>query len=152
MKRVRIEKPKRRVERWWLEILPLDPRDPDVVCAKAINWARRSDGTGMRGSRDEARRGLAPRRDATEWFARALRDRGMPPSEVRAVLKADDHLIVRRYFELHRERLVSVSRSRSGTSSSGADARGSSDISFRRTLTLRLTPSRGLPHSAADTH
>jgi hypothetical protein len=37
MKRVRIEKPKPRRERWWLEVLPLDPRDPDVVRAKAID-------------------------------------------------------------------------------------------------------------------
>lgn len=116
MKRVRIEKPKRRVELWWLEVLPLDPRDPDVGRAKAINWARRSDGTGTRGSRDEARRGLAPGRDATEWFARALRDRGMPPSEVRAVLEADDHLIVRGTSSFTASGWGSVSRSRSGTS------------------------------------
>jgi hypothetical protein len=30
----------------------------------------------------------------------------MPPSEVRAVLEADDHLKVRRHIELHRERLT----------------------------------------------
>lgn len=44
--------------------------------------------------------------DPTGWFARALLDRGMPPSEVRAVLEADDHVVVRRYFELHHERLT----------------------------------------------
>lgn len=43
MKRVRIEKPKRRVERWWLEVLPVDPRDPDVVRAKAFDRARPTD-------------------------------------------------------------------------------------------------------------
>jgi hypothetical protein len=37
MKRIRIEKPKPRHERWWLEVLPLDPRDPEVVRAKAID-------------------------------------------------------------------------------------------------------------------
>jgi hypothetical protein len=37
MKRIRIEKQKPRRERWWLEVLPLDPRDPDVVRAKAID-------------------------------------------------------------------------------------------------------------------
>ncbi|HTG46189.1 MAG TPA: hypothetical protein VK646_00860 [Actinomycetota bacterium] len=35
-KRIRIEKPKAPRERWWLEVLPLDPRDPDVVRAKAL--------------------------------------------------------------------------------------------------------------------
>lgn len=43
MKRVRIEKPKRRVDRWWLEVLPIDPRDLDVVRAKTIDQAGRSD-------------------------------------------------------------------------------------------------------------
>jgi hypothetical protein len=36
MKRVRIERPKIRRERPWLEDLPLDPRDPDVLRAKAL--------------------------------------------------------------------------------------------------------------------
>ncbi len=35
MKRVRIEKPTGRRERPWLEVLPLDPRDPDVIRAKS---------------------------------------------------------------------------------------------------------------------
>lgn len=34
MKRVRIERPKGRRERPWLEVLPLDPWDPDVVRVK----------------------------------------------------------------------------------------------------------------------
>jgi hypothetical protein len=34
MKRVRIERPRSRRKRTWLEILPLDPRDQDVVRAK----------------------------------------------------------------------------------------------------------------------
>ena len=36
MKRIRVEKRKVRAERWWQEILPLDPRDPDIARAKAI--------------------------------------------------------------------------------------------------------------------
>jgi hypothetical protein len=36
MQRVRIEKPRPRRERWWLEVLPLDPRDPDVRRAKGL--------------------------------------------------------------------------------------------------------------------
>jgi hypothetical protein len=36
MKRIRIEKGKVRPERWWQDVLPLDPRDPDIARAKAI--------------------------------------------------------------------------------------------------------------------
>jgi DNA-binding transcriptional MerR regulator len=36
---------------------------------------------------------------------RILRGQGMPPQEIRAVLRADDPLVVRRLLELHRERL-----------------------------------------------
>ena len=35
MKRVRIEKPRGRRERWGLQPLPMDPRDPDIVRAKS---------------------------------------------------------------------------------------------------------------------
>ena len=36
MKRIRIEKSKGRREPHWLEVLPLDPRDADVLRAKAL--------------------------------------------------------------------------------------------------------------------
>ena len=36
MKRTRIERPRARRERDWREALPPDPRDPDVVRAKAL--------------------------------------------------------------------------------------------------------------------
>jgi hypothetical protein len=36
---------------------------------------------------------------------RILRRQGMPPQEIRAVLAADEPLVVRRLLELHRERL-----------------------------------------------
>jgi hypothetical protein len=36
MRRIRIEKRGRRIERWWLDVLPLDPRDPAVSRAKAV--------------------------------------------------------------------------------------------------------------------
>jgi hypothetical protein len=41
MKRMRIQRSKGRTERWWLEVFPTDPRDTDVVRAKAIDrgWA-----------------------------------------------------------------------------------------------------------------
>jgi hypothetical protein len=42
MKRVRTQKPRVRRGRSWLEILPADPRDPDVVRAKALAHAHRA--------------------------------------------------------------------------------------------------------------
>jgi hypothetical protein len=36
MKRIRIERRKVRPEPWWQEVLPLEPRDPDIARAKAI--------------------------------------------------------------------------------------------------------------------
>jgi hypothetical protein len=44
-------------------------------------------------------------RDAIAWAARALRRYEMPPDEIGAVLGADNPESVRRYMELHRERL-----------------------------------------------
>jgi hypothetical protein len=40
MKRIRAVAPRIRRERRWLEDLPTDPRDPDVVRAKALARAR----------------------------------------------------------------------------------------------------------------
>jgi hypothetical protein len=54
MKRMRIQKPRVRSGRSWVDILPLDPRDPDVVRAKAMAAAQRGDrsrGPGMGGDR-----------------------------------------------------------------------------------------------------
>ena len=42
---------------------------------------------------------------ALSWPARMLGDQGMPSAEIDAVLDTDDPVIVRRYLELHRERL-----------------------------------------------
>jgi len=43
MKRIRLSvAPKSRRERPWLEDLPADPRDPDVVRAKALARARQA--------------------------------------------------------------------------------------------------------------
>jgi hypothetical protein len=44
-------------------------------------------------------------RDAIAGAARALRRYELPPEEISAVLGADDPELVRRYMELHRERL-----------------------------------------------
>jgi hypothetical protein len=40
MKRIRVSAPRIRRERRWPEELPADPRDPDVVRAKALARAR----------------------------------------------------------------------------------------------------------------
>lgn len=44
-------------------------------------------------------------RPSLAWAAGTLRRCEMPPEEIRAVLTADDPEIVRRFLELHRERL-----------------------------------------------
>ena len=43
MKRIRIDRPRIRRERDWMEVLPDDPRDPDVVRAKALARTRPAD-------------------------------------------------------------------------------------------------------------
>jgi len=40
VKRIRIRKPRVARERPWHEVLPADPRDPDVVRAKTLARAR----------------------------------------------------------------------------------------------------------------
>ena len=40
MKRIRTHKPRARREHPWTEVLPPDPRDPDVVRVKALARAR----------------------------------------------------------------------------------------------------------------
>jgi len=40
-----------------------------------------------------------------DGFGETLRDQGMPAAELQAILRSDDPVIVRRYLELHRERL-----------------------------------------------
>jgi hypothetical protein len=39
VKRIRIQRPRARRERPWPDVLPPDPRDPDVVRAKAVSRA-----------------------------------------------------------------------------------------------------------------
>jgi DNA-binding transcriptional MerR regulator len=40
-----------------------------------------------------------------DGFRETLREQGMPSAELQAILRSDDPVIVRRYLELHRERL-----------------------------------------------
>ena len=41
MERIRIQRPRLRRDRRWREVLPLDPRDPDVLRAKALGRSTR---------------------------------------------------------------------------------------------------------------
>jgi hypothetical protein len=43
VKRIRIDKPRIRRDRGWLEVLPADPRDPDVIRVKALARSRLAD-------------------------------------------------------------------------------------------------------------
>ncbi len=49
MKRIRIQKPRIRAGRSWLEVLPVDPWDPDVVRVKALAVAHRDRASGSPG-------------------------------------------------------------------------------------------------------
>ena len=40
-----------------------------------------------------------------DGFRETLREQGMPAAELQAIKRAQDPMIVRRYLELHRERL-----------------------------------------------
>ena len=40
-----------------------------------------------------------------DGFRETHREQGMPAAELQAILRSDDPVIVRRYLELHRERL-----------------------------------------------
>ena len=51
MKHIRIHKPRMAREHPWHEVLPADPRDPDVVRAKALTRARDSRGPDRRNDR-----------------------------------------------------------------------------------------------------
>ncbi len=55
MRQIRITKQRSRTERWWLEPLPLDPRDPDIVRAKELD--RRAHARATRASRPTDRTG-----------------------------------------------------------------------------------------------
>jgi hypothetical protein len=55
------------------------------------------------GVRLDAERQVDPR--SRTWAETVLRDQGMPPDELRAVLTTSDRELVRRHLELHLERL-----------------------------------------------
>lgn len=53
MKRIRADRQKIRRDRIWQEDLPADPRDPDVVRAKALARARPAAGSAETGSQPD---------------------------------------------------------------------------------------------------
>jgi hypothetical protein len=55
------------------------------------------------GVRLDAERKVDPR--SRSWAETVLRDQGMPPDELRAILTTVDRELVRRHLELHLERL-----------------------------------------------
>jgi len=57
VKRIRIYKPRMAREHPWHEVLPADPRDPEIVRAKAL--ARASDSRGPDGRNARGRQGRA---------------------------------------------------------------------------------------------
>jgi hypothetical protein len=59
MKRTRIRRPRARSERPWLEGLSPDPRDPDIIRAKALARTARSklDQTGLLATKARCRYG-----------------------------------------------------------------------------------------------
>lgn len=68
--------------------------------------ARRARKARSRGQANGSRQELGP--DASRRLrlaTPALRDQGMPPEEIDAILAADDPEVIRRYLDLHRERL-----------------------------------------------
>jgi hypothetical protein len=75
---------------------------PYVLSSTAGMIVSRPDVMGSGGPGDEP---IPIGRDAIAWAARSLRQYEMPPNEISAVLEADNPELVRRYMELHRERL-----------------------------------------------
>jgi hypothetical protein len=56
MRRIRVQRPRRRRERPWLEALAVEPQDPDIVRAKALDRSPSRPSRGDSG-RDMGRRG-----------------------------------------------------------------------------------------------
>jgi DNA-binding transcriptional MerR regulator len=81
-------------------------RAEDARLADAARRARKTRSLSPAVEAKGSRRELGP--EASWRLALAtpvLRDQGMPPEEIDAILGADDPEVIRRYLELHRERL-----------------------------------------------
>jgi hypothetical protein len=55
--------------------------------------------------RGPGERGLGDLDGSIAWAIQTLSDQAMPTEEIGAILSSDDPVVVRRYLELHRERL-----------------------------------------------
>jgi DNA-binding transcriptional MerR regulator len=81
-------------------------RAEDARLADAARRARKTRSLRPATESKGSRRELAPEASWRLALATpALRDQGMPPEEIDAILGADDPEVIRRYLELHRERL-----------------------------------------------
>ncbi|MGH2590594.1 MAG: hypothetical protein ACRDGW_07345 [Actinomycetota bacterium] len=54
---------------------------------------------------EEAHLAMSGRRCSMAWVVGTLHEHEVPADEIRALIAADDPRVVRRYLELHRERL-----------------------------------------------
>jgi hypothetical protein len=70
-----------------------------VIVGRLERERRASPRPGRFGQRDPVRR------DPMSWAAHVLREQGMPALERHAVFGTDDPRTIRRYLDLHRERL-----------------------------------------------
>jgi hypothetical protein len=73
---------------------------------KRDEWTRQAEGTfRAQGDRRPDVRGLGDLDGSIAWAIQTLSDQAMPSEEIGAILSSDDPAVVRRYLEVHRERL-----------------------------------------------
>jgi hypothetical protein len=69
-------------------------------------WTRQAEeGFRARGDRRPGERALGDLDGSIAWAIQTLSDQAMPSEEIGAILSTDDPVVIRRYLELHRERL-----------------------------------------------
>ncbi len=73
-----------------------------IRAVDGVDMSLRQRDAGLLADRDDENRSSS---DSIAWAIGTLRDQDMPSEEIATVLGADDPELVRRYFELHRERL-----------------------------------------------
>jgi hypothetical protein len=73
---------------------------------KRDEWTRQpEEAFRARGDRRPGERGLGDLDGSIAWAIQTLSDQAMPSEEIGAILSTDDPVVIRRYLELHRERL-----------------------------------------------
>jgi len=69
-------------------------------------WTRQTEGAfRAHGDRGPGEPGLGALGGSIAWAIQTLSAQAMPSEEIAAILSSDDPVVVRRYLELHRERL-----------------------------------------------